>query len=74
MQPTPVFLPEESLGWRSLEGYSVWGGKELDTTKQLTLPLLLLICNKVMCTLIYTAYIFSHKFSHLIMEFLFFYT
>ena len=23
-QPTPVFLPEESHGWRSLEGYSPW--------------------------------------------------
>ena len=27
-QPTPVFLPEESHGQRSLEGYSPWGGKE----------------------------------------------
>ena len=24
-QPTPVFLPGESHGWRSLEGYSPWG-------------------------------------------------
>ena len=34
-QPTPVFLPEESNGWRSLAGYSPWGFKELDTTEQL---------------------------------------
>ena len=26
-QPTPVFLPEESLGQRSLVGYSPWGRK-----------------------------------------------
>ena len=32
-QPTPVFLPGESHGQRSLEGYSPWGLKELDTTK-----------------------------------------
>ena len=32
-QPTPVFLPEESHGQRSLVGYSSWGGKESDTTK-----------------------------------------
>ena len=30
-QPTPVFLPEESHGRRSLVGYSPWGRKESDT-------------------------------------------
>ena len=32
-QPTPVFLPEEFHGQRSLESYSPQGGKELDTTE-----------------------------------------
>ena len=32
-QPTPVFLPRESHGQRSLAGYSPWGGKELDMTE-----------------------------------------
>ena len=32
-QPTPVFLPGESLGQRSLVGYSSQGCKELDTTE-----------------------------------------
>lgn len=32
-QPTPVFLPEESHGQRSLEGYSPWGCKESDMTE-----------------------------------------
>ena len=31
-QPTPVFLPGESLGQRSLAGYSPWGCKESDLT------------------------------------------
>ena len=31
-QPTPVFLPGESHGQRSLVGYSPWGHKELDGT------------------------------------------
>ena len=31
-QPTPVFLPGESHGQRSLAGYSPWGCKESDTT------------------------------------------
>ena len=31
-QPTPVFLPRESYGQRSLTGYSPWGHKELGTT------------------------------------------
>ena len=30
-QPTPVFLPGEAHGQRSLVGYSPWGHKELDT-------------------------------------------
>ena len=28
-QPTPVFLPRESHGQRSLSGYSSWGCKSL---------------------------------------------
>ena len=31
-QPTPVFLPGESRGQRSLAGYSPWGLKESETT------------------------------------------
>ena len=31
--PTPVFLPAESHGQRSLVGYSPWGLKEWDTTE-----------------------------------------
>ena len=38
-QPTPVFLPGESHGQRSLVGYSPWGQKESDTMEWLTLPL-----------------------------------
>ena len=38
-QPTPVFLPGEFKGPRSLVGYSQWGHKELDTTEQLSLIL-----------------------------------
>ena len=32
-QPTPVFLPGESHGQRSLVGCSPWDRKELDTTE-----------------------------------------
>ena len=32
-QPTPVFLPRESHGQRSLAGYIPWGCKESDTTE-----------------------------------------
>ena len=32
-QTTPVFLPGESHGQRSLEGYSPWGLKKSDTTE-----------------------------------------
>jgi len=36
-QPTPVFLPGYFHGQRSLVGYSLWGCKESDMTKQLTM-------------------------------------
>ena len=32
-QPTPVFLPGESQGWRSLVGYRLWGQIESDVTE-----------------------------------------
>ena len=34
-QPTPVFLPGEPRGQRSLVGYSPWGCKESDMTGRL---------------------------------------
>ena len=39
-QPTPVFLPRESHGQKSLAGYSPWGRKKSDTTERLILKLL----------------------------------
>ena len=38
--PTPIFLPGEFHGVRSLVGYSRWIHTELDMTEQLTLSLL----------------------------------
>ena len=38
-QPTPVFLPGESHGQKSLAGHSPWGHKEWDTTERLLLSL-----------------------------------
>ena len=34
---TPVFLPGEFHGQRSLAGYSSWDRKDMDTTERLTL-------------------------------------
>ena len=34
-QPTPVFLPREFHGQRSLAGYSPWGHKESEETERL---------------------------------------
>ena len=36
-QPTPIFLPRESHGQRSLVGYRPWGLKESDMTKWLSM-------------------------------------
>ena len=38
--PTPVNLPEEFHGQRSLVGYSPWGCKESDTTEPINIQLL----------------------------------
>ena len=38
-QPTPVFLPGKSHGWRSLAGYSPWSYKESNTTNTFTFTL-----------------------------------
>ena len=38
-QPSPVFLPGNFHGQRSLAGYSPWDRKELDTNERLTLSL-----------------------------------
>ena len=38
-QPTPVFLPGESHGQRSLAGYSPQGRRESDTTERLSVPI-----------------------------------
>ena len=35
MAPTPVLVPGESQGQRSLVGYSPWGREESDTTERL---------------------------------------
>ena len=39
---TPIFLPGESHGQRSLVGYSPWDRKESDMTERLTLTNILL--------------------------------
>ena len=40
--PTSVFLPGEVHEQRNLVGYNPWGHKELNTTEQLSLSLLIL--------------------------------
>ena len=42
-RPTPVFLPGEFNGQRTLGGYCLWGRRESDMTEQLTLSLFMLL-------------------------------
>ena len=39
-QPTPIFLPREFHGQRSLAGCNPWRHKQLDTTEQFHLPII----------------------------------
>ena len=48
--PTPVLLPGESHGRRSLVGYSPWGHEELDITERLHFPFYLHALEKEMAT------------------------
>ena len=43
-KPTPVFLPGESHGQRSLRGYCPWGCKESDIAEWLTLTYFACLC------------------------------
>ena len=47
-QPTPIFLPAKSHGWRSLVGYHPWGRRESDTTEQLHFLFFLYPSSKVL--------------------------
>ena len=40
-QPTQIFLPRESHGRKSMEGYRPWGRKELDMTEHACVQILL---------------------------------
>ena len=51
-QPTPVFLPGESHGQRSLGSCSPWGHKESDTTERLSTPWLEQLSLKSLQTLL----------------------
>ena len=42
--PTPIVLPGEFHGQRSMAGYSPWGHKELDVAEQLTLSFFVTWC------------------------------
>ena len=46
-QPTLVLMPGKFHGWRSLVGYSPWGHKESDTTKQLHFLSFTFLCLRV---------------------------
>ena len=56
----PVLLPGESLGQRSLEGYSPWGCKESDMTELLTLSLSHTHTNTHIHTHIYTGILWRY--------------
>ena len=45
-QPAAVFLPGESHGQTSLAGYSPWGQKEVDTTEQLSMHVVMSCARK----------------------------
>ena len=64
-QLTPVFLPGEFHGQRSLAGYSPWGLTESETTEGLTLSLSLLsLPLSVLLIVSHLDRLFTHSFVH----------
>ena len=53
-QPTPVFMPGESHGQKSLAGYSPWGCKESDTTEHVYMSTALMWGFKGLTSLLHT--------------------
>ena len=69
-QPTPVFLPVEFRGQRSLVGYSPWSRRQLDTTEWLTHKRRLLWWEQSSPTIMLLFIIFFFFFTFLIRGFL----
>ena len=67
-QPTPVFLPGEFHGQKSLAGYSPWGHKESDMTEQLSLSLISLVrmslSSNHVCSMSQDSLLFKRLFIH----------
>ena len=59
-QPTPVFLPGQPHGQRSLEGYSPWGHKESDMTSWLN--------NKVYVYIYIYTYIYIYMYIYIYID------
>ena len=59
--PTPVLLPGEFHGGRSLVGYSPWGCKESDTTERLHTSALLGTVLNSFLTVVFVSLVFSCK-------------
>ena len=69
-QLTPVFLPGEFHGQRSMAGYSRWGRKESDTTERLTLSLFLFKTILIIVEFTFQSFLFSSFPSPLLFLFL----
>ena len=69
-QPTPVFLPGESHGQRSLAGYSPHGHKDLDVTEATYHTYIVLSDEKKFVILIYSEYISFFSICLLFMSYL----
>ena len=68
-QPTPVCLPGESHGQRSLEGYSPWGCKESTRLNNFTFIYTFIALGK---SLYYCFIVLGKSFIHLLQQFFFF--
>ena len=63
-QPTPVFLPGESHGQRSLADYSLWDRKELDTAEQLSMYIYACTLSRFCCGLSFPTHTHTHTHTH----------
>ena len=65
-QPTPVFLPGESHGQRSLVGHGPWGCRELDTTEITAQYIILIYTIYKYCVLIFKGSLYKMSSNYLL--------
>ena len=69
-QPTLVFFPKKSHGWKSLAGYSPKGHKELDTPEWLNkIATMVVVMKRYLLVILICIFLMTNNVEHLFLSF-----